>query len=34
MSHAILELCTRDKTSEQIKQLNDDGCKKIVSQQK
>ncbi|CAF1451450.1 unnamed protein product, partial [Didymodactylos carnosus] len=24
MSHAILELCTRDKTNEQIKQLNDD----------
>ena len=24
MSHAILDLCTRDKTDEQIKQLNDD----------
>jgi H+-transporting ATPase len=24
MSHSILDLCTRDKTDEQIKQLNDD----------
>jgi H+-transporting ATPase len=24
MSHTILDLCTRDKTDEQIKQLNDD----------